>query len=440
MKREERYSGGENFDLRTVLLRGRSLRLTERVESFGDFLAALRDNGELTTMREVTSAADREVTVDDGAGRLRRMLMFGSNNYLGLANHPAVIERVRDAVAQYGAGIGGPPLLNGFTKLHRELEERLADLKGTADAMIFSSGYGANVGLVTGLVNPDDLVLYDAYSHASFCDGLRMAGVEAHSFNHNDIPGLEKLLARHAPGGGRDIYVAAEGVYSMDGDLAPVDRLVALCRRYGARLILDDAHGTGVMGATGRGTAEHFGMEGRVDVTMGTFSKVFSVTGGVIAADAPIIEYLRYFARSYMFSASLPPAVIATVLAGLDVIAREPELRTRLHDNVSYAVAGLRSLGIGIATDSGIIPLRVPRGMNIRRAARRFHELGIFVNPVEFPAVPLSQQRFRVSMMATHTRADIDRLIEAVDLVWSESRNGGLADDETVPVPRRKVV
>ncbi len=435
MKREEQYSGGENFDLQTVLLRGRKLRLRERVDCFGAFLGGLEGRGELTTMREVVSAADREVVVvDRPSGNPRKMLMFGSNNYLGLANHPLVIERVRDAVARYGAGIGGPPLLNGFTTLHRELEERLAGLKGTEDAMVYSSGYGANVGLVTGLAGPDDLVLYDAYSHASFCDGLNMAGAEAHSFHHNDIDGLVRLLSQGPRRGDRDIYVGAEGVYSMDGDMAPVDRLLDVCRTYGARLILDDAHGTGVMGPTGRGSAEEFGMEGKVDVTMGTFSKAFAVTGGFVAADKAIVNYLRYFARSYMFSASLPPAVIAAVLAGLDVMAAEPDLRRRLHANVDYALAGLRSIGIHISSPSGIIPLRVPRGMDIHRAARRFHEMGIFVNAVEYPAVPLSQQRFRISMMATHTRADIDRLIDAVEAVWAEEecRDEGQPDPVSV--------
>jgi glycine C-acetyltransferase len=421
MQKDVQYLGGENFDLRTVLLHGRRLPLADRVECFEAFLNGLLERGELTTMREIISAADRVVTVAlPGCSEGRQMLMFGSNNYLGLANHPRVVEAVRAAVARYGAGIGGPPLLNGYTRLHRELEERLAALKGTGDAMIFPSGYGANVGLVTGLVNADDLVLYDAYSHASFCDGLKMAGVESHSFRHNDLADLERMLARYAPAPGRDVYIAAEGVYSMDGDTAPVDRLVAICRTRGARLVLDDAHGTGVMGPTGRGTAEHYGMEGIVDVTMGTFSKAFAVTGGFVAAEKGVIDYLRYFARSYMFSASLPPAVIAAVLAGLDVMADEPDLRVRLHANVAYLVSGLRSLGFDIDSETGVIPLIVPAGMNIRRAARRFDELGMFVNAVEFPAVPISQQRFRVSMMATHTKEDIDRLLEAVDAVWSD--------------------
>jgi glycine C-acetyltransferase len=423
MNNDVKYLGGENFDLRTVLLHGRRLPLAERVQFFAEFLRGLEERGERTTMREIASAADREVRVCESGSAARPMLMFGSNNYLGLANHPRVVAAVGAAVSEYGAGIGGPPLLNGYTRLHRELEERLAALKGTEDAIIFSSGYGANVGLVTGLVNPDDLVLYDAYSHASFCDGLKMSGVEAHSFHHNDLADLERMLGRHAGAAGRDVYIAAEGVYSMDGDTAPVDRLVALCRQYGARLLLDDAHGTGVMGPTGRGTAERYGVEGQVDVTMGTFSKTFSVTGGFVAADRAIVDYLRYFARSYMFSASLPPPVIAAVLAGLDVMEDEPWLRERLHANVACALAGLRAIGFDIASETGVIPLIVPRGMSIRRAARRFHELGIFVNAVEYPAVPVSQQRFRVSMMATHTKEDIDRLLEAVADVWSDPDN-----------------
>ena len=218
----------------------------------------------------------------------------------------------------------------------------------------------------------------------------------------------------------------------MDGDLAPLDVLVPLCKSHGAILVVDDAHGTGVMGTTGRGTAEHFGVEGQVDVTMGTFSKTFAMTGGFVAASKAIIDYLRYFARSYMFSASLPPVVIATILAGLDVIENEPELLTQLRDNVGYAAVGLQRLTFAANPSAAIIPLRVPVGMNIRKAAQRFHELGIFVNSVEYPAVPISQQRFRLSLMATHTQEDIDRLGEAVQTVWNEWNIGMLESKEVL--------
>jgi len=223
-------------------------------------------------------------------------------------------------------------------------------------------------------------------------------------------------------GGSGDLFVAVEGGYSMDGDLAPLDRIVPACRKRNALLILDDAHGTGVVGTSGRGSAEQFGVEGDVDITVGTFSKVFAMTGGFVAGSKAVVDYLRYFARPYMFSASLPPAVAAAVLAGLDVIEREPELRATLQANVRRAVRGFRALGFEIEPQAAIIPLRVPTGMNIRRAAARFHEMGIFLNSVESPAVPVSQQRFRVSLMATHTMADIDRLLSAVETVW---RDGG---------------
>jgi glycine C-acetyltransferase len=421
MKENEPYKGGENFDLRQILLRGRNLPLKERTESLGAFLNSLVSNEELLCMRCISTAADREVTVlDPHGGGPKRMLMFGSNNYLGLANHPYVRERAQQAIGEYGAGIGGPPLLNGYTHLHRELEERLAALKGTEEALIFSSGYGANVGLVTGLANPHDTVLYDLYSHASFCDGIKMAGVQAFHFPHNDIVRLQQLLDHHAQHRAGDVFIGVEGVYSMDGDYAPLEKIVPLCKSHGAILLVDDAHGTGVMGATGRGTAEHCGVEGEVDITMGTFSKSFAVTGGFVAASKPIIDYLRFFARSYMFSASLSPAVVATVLAGMDTIVREPGLLVALRENIRYATAGLRNLGFAVDGHTAILPLRVPVGANIRKAARLFHQRGIFMNSIEYPAVPISQQRFRISLMATHTKQDIDRLLEAIAEVWTE--------------------
>jgi len=428
MSSNEQYRGGENFDLRQVLLRGRRMRLNEKVTFFQSMLGDLAARREMLSMRCIVSPADREVTViDPYTSEPKTMLMFGSNNYLGLANHPYVRERAYRALQEYGAGVGGPPLLNGYTKLHRELEERLAALKGVEDALIFSSGYGTNVGLVTGLMNSGDMVFYDAYSHASFCDGIRMSDVQSMQFQHNDIKRLQSMLELHRQRSTSDLYVGVEGVYSMDGDLAPLDVLIPLCASHDAILVVDDAHGTGVMGATGRGTAEHFGVEGRVGVTMGTFSKTFAVSGGFVAASKSIIDYLRFFARPYMFSASLPPVVIATVLAGLDVIEREPELLTSLRDNVEYTAKGLHDLSLDVHPQAAIIPLRVPSGMNIRQAAYKFHELGMFVNSIEYPAVPVSQQRFRLSLMATHTRQDIDRLLSAVEEVWREFALGHLS-------------
>jgi glycine C-acetyltransferase len=416
------YKGGENFDLHKILLKGKNLNLSEKTEFFNHFINDLVENEEMLCMRCITTAADREVEVfDTHSNKTKKMLMFGSNNYLGFANHPYIKEQARKAIEKFGSGIGGPPLLNGYTSVHRELEERLAAMKGAEDALIFSSGYGANVGLVTALMSPDSLVLYDSYSHASFCDGIKMSGVQSFCFSHNNLINLEQRLKNLRAKFAGDIYIGVEGVYSMDGDLAPLDRLVELSRKYKAYLIVDDAHGTGVMGKNGKGTAEHFDVEGKVDLTMGTFSKTFAVTGGFVAASRPLINYLRFFARSYMFSASLPPVVIASVLAGLDVLENEPGLLKSLKNNIKYTADKLASLGFNCNSETAIFPLIVPIGMNIRKAANEFHKRGIFVNSIEYPAVPLSLQRFRISIMATHTKEDIDKLTTAIEEVWNEN-------------------
>lgn len=418
------YAGGENFDLRDILLSGRKMKLQEKTKFFDSFINDLLFNKQMLHLRCISSPADREVKVIDSyTGETKSMLMFGSNNYLGLANHPYVKEFVCKKIQKYGAGIGGPPLLNGYTSLHRELEERLAHLKGTEDAMIFSSGYGANVGLVSALMNNEDLVIYDSYSHASFHDGMKMSGVQAVHFSHNDVELLEQTLSRTESMNFKDRFVGVEGVYSMDGDIASLDKIVPVCKSNSAILIVDDAHGTGVIGSNGSGTAEHFGLEKEVDITMGTFSKTFAVTGGFVAASKSIVNYLRFFARSYMFSASLPPSVVAAVLASLDVMEREPELLNKLHENISYTANRLKKLGFPVNSLTPIFPLMVPADINIRKAAYEFHQKGVFVNSVEYPAVPKSQQRFRISIMGTHKKEDIDRLMEVIVEIWQNHKD-----------------
>lgn len=411
---------GENIDLCRVLLNGRRQSLADRTSTWADYATGAVADRRWLYGREVRSGADRTVDVwDEETGRTQEMLMFGSNNYLGLAAHPHVLASVRSAMTTWGVGLGGPPLLNGTTRLHRSLEERLAALKGKESAIVFSSGYGTNLGLIAGLVQPTDRVLYDAASHASLCDGLKLAGITGQRFRHNDVAHLAALLDRAPASGQQDVFVGVEGVYSMRGDLAPLDRIVPLCRQHGALLIVDDAHGTGVMGPQGRGTAAHFGVEDEVDLVMGTFSKTFSVTGGFVAATAPIIEYLRFFARPYVFSAALPPVVVAAVHAGLDVLEREPERVARLRSNVRYVAHGLRALGIRAEPEAAIIAVPAPAGMNVPAAAQHFHRMGLFVNATEFPAVPRDQPLFRISLMATHERADLDRLLDGVDVVWN---------------------
>ena len=374
-------------------------------------------------LRQLVSPCDREVLVVDPTSRTpRRMLMFGSNNYLGLANHPHVRERVEKAVRTYGPGLGSVPLLGGYSVLHREVEERLSDFKSTEDTVLFSSGYVANLALATALFGPRDVVVVDEFVHASLCDGLK-AGAQGRvlRFRHNHMGDLGRVLERYRPDAQRDVFLAIEGVYSMAGDVAPLDEIVPLCRRRGLVSIIDDAHGDGVMGPTGRGTPEHFGVEGQIDVVMGTLSKAFAAVGGFVSGSRDLVDYLRVFGRAYVFSTSLPPPVLATVLGGLEVIEREPERVLRLQANVRYARAALARMGIEVRAHGAILPLRLPRHLHLHDAARRFDEAGIFVNPVEYPAVPVGGEIFRVNLMATHTRDDIDRLLATIEEIWSSS-------------------
>jgi 7-keto-8-aminopelargonate synthetase-like enzyme len=326
-----------------------------------------------------------------------------------------VIKRIKNALDAFGAGMGGPPLLGGMSQLHIELEKRLSVMKGAEDTMLFGSGYQANLGWVTTLLRDDDVLLYDEHSHASLYDGIALtassADIKAIRFSHNDLAHLERLLVRSRKDTtkvNRQIFVAVEGVYSMDGDLADLPSLSALCKRYGAILMVDDAHGSGVMGKTGGGTGEHFNLHNGVDLWMGSFSKAFGMTGGFISGSREVIDYLRFCSRAYIFSAHLPITTVAGVLGGLEVLAREPALLVRLHENAHYLETALRDLGFDTQREAAIIPVMVPAKYSIREVCKRFDEQNIFLNSVEYPAVPRDGQRLRLSVMATHTREDLD--------------------------------
>ncbi len=303
------------------------------------------------------------------------MLMFGSNDYLGLATHPRLKARVQQAVEAVGVGAGGPPLLNGHGPLHRELEARLAAFEGKEDAMIFSSGYSANVGLMSTLPAPDDLVVYDEESHASTLDGLKMGRAETRPFAHNDARALDAILTE-VRGDHRDVFVSVEGVYSMSGDICRLDRIGEVCRRHRATLLMDEAHGTGVTGPGGHGTTAMFDAHDDVAVAMGTFSKAFGVSGGFIAADRDVVEYLRNCARSYIFSTSPATSICAAVLAGLDVIEQEPEIHARLMDVCGYLAEGLEARGVRGQRAHRRVPAAVPAGTDLRAMAHDFHRRG----------------------------------------------------------------
>ncbi|MCG8698206.1 MAG: aminotransferase class I/II-fold pyridoxal phosphate-dependent enzyme, partial [Bacteroidales bacterium] len=357
-------------------------------------------------------------TVKDADGRCKDMLMFGSNNYLGFANHPYIKQQVKRAIDKYGVGVAGPPLLNGYTSLMQELEERLSHLKGTESTLIYSSGYNANLGLVTGLCTAKDILIADEYCHASFFDGVQMLKSKCYVFKHNRIDQLKSLLQEHSANCDGTIFVATEGIFSMDGDVAPLNEIIPIVKKYNATLLLDDAHATAVIGSQLGGSHDFFKIPVHDDIILGTMSKAFGVNGGFISGPKPVIDYLRLLSRSYMFSAALPTMTLASVLAGLDILENEPYCVDQLHDNVRYVTRKLERFGLAAEPKGGIIALMVPTHADIRLLARDYHDAGIFLNAIEYPAVPFSKQRFRISCMATHTREDLDRLIAVTEEIW----------------------
>lgn len=395
-----------------------------RIKNFTHFLETSTQQNECFYRRKVISPMDREVLVHSSfENQPKKMLMFGSNNYLGLANHPYVTEKMVETVQQFGTGIGGPPLLNGYTHLIHELEQRLARFKGQEDALIFSSGYATNLGLFSILPSAQDIVLVDAHHHASCFDGLTFGKIPFKTFPHNDLDALKKLLICDEVKRAKDVFVAVEGVYSMRGDLGPLNDLVELSKAFNFHLILDDAHGTGVLGKNGSGTADHFNVKNKISIVMGTFSKTFAVAGGFVAGSKEMINYLRYFARPYIFSGSLAPSQAAAVLAGLDLLEKDDALVKKLWENIKYAQNQLQKIGVTTEGGSAIFTLPVPEKMPIRKGAYLFHSLGIFINAIEYPAVPKSQECFRVSVIANHTKEDIDQLILGIQKVWKEWEN-----------------
>lgn len=395
------------------------LSLSDRVHDFDIFLSKLKANEHYSYQRPILTPTDRYVVIQDPyTNQPKKMWMFASNNYLGLANHPYVKKEVRNAINKYGVGMAGPPLLNGYSVAMQALENKIADFKKTESAIIFPAGFMANVGVVSALAKKNDVVIFDQLSHASFYAGLDASKATHVRFPHNDVQEMERRIKlkkdKHS-----NVFVSMEGIYSMDGDIAPLDEMAPICKKHGAYSILDDAHGVGVLGKNGRGTAEFFGVEEQIDLYVGTFSKVFTVTGGYLAGPKGIIEYLRYFARPYIFSAALSPMHLAAVSAGIDVIEREPERRLRLLGNAQFVAEKLENYGLLAKPAAAIIALQVPPTMDIRKANRMMHELGFFVNAIEYPAVAAKKQRFRISITADHKRSDLESLINCIDKVWN---------------------
>ena len=410
---------GTDSDGRTLadFVESRDRDLFAKTKPFAGFIRDWRSRGTYTYRRAIHSACTNRGSVfDEKTGTSREMLMLASNNYLGLNTRPELLAAAHNAVASYGTGFCGSPFLNGTYDLLRRLEERLARFEHCEEAMVFTSGYQANVGTISGLLRSRDIVLIDHLSHASIVDGCRLAGCTFRSFRHNDVAHLARQLAK-ADSKYCGKLIAVDGIFSMDGDLAPLPEIVAVAKRYGARVLVDEAHGTGVLGPDGGGAVDHFGLHGEVDIILGTFSKTLSSTGGFIASTHEVVNYVRHYGRAYMFSASPTPAAVAAALAALDVVEREPWLRDHLWANISYLHQGLKERGFRVFPDppeSAVIAVLIGADTLLREMSRRIHEAGVFLNSVCYPAVARDEARLRLSLMATHTRSDLDRVLEVV--------------------------
>jgi 8-amino-7-oxononanoate synthase len=352
----------------------------------------------------------------------RRTLMLGSNNYLGLTHHPRVLDAAAGAIRRYGSGCTGSRFANGNTELHERLEERLARFMGKASALVFSTGYQTNLGVISALVGPGDRVYLDSLDHASIFDASRLAAGRAVVFDHGDAGALHRLLkeGRDEDEGG---LLVVDGVYSMDGEIADLPTLARLGKEFGVPLAVDDAHSIGVLGPTGAGTAEHYGLGDEVDLVIGTFSKSFASIGGFVAGPEPVIHYIRHHARSEIFSAALPAANVATVLAALDVIQSEPERRRRLWDITRRMAEALEHLGFDTgASQTPIIPIILGDVEPVLLFWKRLLEEGVYVNAVIPPAVPPDGARLRTSYMASHTDAQLEFALGKFEKVGKELR------------------
>ncbi|MFW5709103.1 MAG: aminotransferase class I/II-fold pyridoxal phosphate-dependent enzyme [Chloroflexota bacterium] len=345
----------------------------------------------------------------------KEVVMIGSNNYLGLTTDPRVREAARDALERYGTSVTGSRFLNGTLELHLELDRRLARFVGKEAALVFPTGYQTNVGTVSALLSKGDYVIIDKEAHACVVDGCMMSRGEMKRFRHNDMEDLDRVLSRIPEDAPK--LVVVDGVYSMGGDIAPLPEIVSICKKHGARVMIDDAHGIGVTGG-GRGTAYHFDLTDEVDLIMGTFSKSFASIGGFIAGSADIIHYIQHHARSLIFSAALPAPNVMAVLKALDIIETEPEHVRRLWENADYMREGLKNLGFNTGgSNTPIIPVIIGDDYRTMLAWHALINAGVYTNPVGPPGVPPNQSLLRTSYMATHEREHLDRALASFEIV-----------------------
>ena len=363
--------------------------------------------------KKIESAQGPEVMLEG-----KKKVVICSNNYLGLANHPKVKEASIAAVRKYGTSCTGSRFLNGTNDLHEKVERKFARFVGKESAILFTTGHHSNLGAISTLVGKSDIVLTDKLDHASIIDGCRLSMGEMVRFRHNDMGDLERQLVRHQEKGK---LIVVDGVFSMEGDIANLTEIVKLAKMYNARVMVDEAHSLGVLGDTGRGTGEHFGLESDVDVVMATASKSLASIGGFIAGREEVVHYVKHMSRSLIFTASLPPACVGAIDASLDILEKEPERRLRLWENTRKMKAGFEAIGFNTRTsESPIIPITVGEDMKAFQMWRMLYDAGVFASPVVSPAVPEGQSIIRTSYMATHTDSQLDFVLDTFEKVGKQ--------------------
>ncbi|MDY0338690.1 MAG: pyridoxal phosphate-dependent aminotransferase family protein [Acholeplasmataceae bacterium] len=367
-----------------------------------------KEAGYYPYFHELTSKQDTVVHMEG-----REVIMIGSNNYLGLTSHPEVIQAAVDATLKYGTGVSGSRFLNGTLNLHKQFEAELAEFLHKEDCTIFSTGFQSNLGIISAVAGRNDIIFSDKENHASIYDGTRLSYAEVIRFEHSDMKDLEEKLAKAPENKGK--LIITDGVFSMSGEIAKLPEIVELAKKYNARVMVDDAHGLGVMGEHGRGTAEHFGLEDEVDIIMGTFSKSLASLGGYVAANHAVVDFIRHNSRPYIFSAAIPAANTAAALQALRILKREPERVKALHDIAEYMRQGLKAKGLKIKdSKTPIIPIYTYMPVRTMIACNQLFEQGVYVNPVIPPATPIGECLIRTSYTATHTKEQIDQAIERI--------------------------
>lgn len=380
-------------------------------------LKEVKEKGIYPYFHELQSKQDTEVFMEN-----RKIVMLGSNNYLGLTSHPEVIAASLEAVEKYGTGCSGSRFLNGTLDIHIALEKELAEFLNKEAVVTFSTGFQSNLGIISAIAGRNDVIVGDKENHASIYDACRLSYAKLLRYEHNDMEDLEKVLASVPEDKG--ILIVTDGVFSMSGDIANIPEIVRLARKYGARIMVDDAHGLGVLGKHGRGTAEHFNLEDEVDIYMGTFSKSLGSLGGYMASTAEVVEYVKHVSRPFIFSASITPGSVAAARAALAIIKREPERVQALADISNYMRKGLKDLGIDIMeSTTPIIPIYTYYDEKTFVACKMLFERGVYVNPVISPATPVGQSLLRTSYMATHTKEQMDFAMKEIKEVLDILKN-----------------